>query len=504
MNHKLITFSLIVLVALAACKKKQPDPPVLSTDKAFISFTLEKELNPVLSETVSAEIGTNEILLHIPKIAQREELIASFEYKGITVFLDTTEQVSGISSNFFNQPLSYVIHAEDSSKTSYSVTVTWVPEPGPVLPHIFIQLYDDHQIGDINKENYITGYMEIDGKGKYDMYEGELEIKGRGNNTWTLPKKPYRLKLTEKASLLDLPAYKDWVLLAEYLDGTMLYNSIPFKTGHLLDIPYTNHMFPVELTINGEYQGVYTFTENKDVGEDRIDIGADGVLLEMDSSLDEDWCFVSDKYELPVMIQNPKSKNITEELFNEIKDDFEQFEALLFEDDFPNNEYLNYFDDLAFVNYMIVHQLTLNQEINIPRSTYINRPVGEKYNMGIIWDFDWGFGYSLTREHFDMSAVNAPLLGNQKPGSLFFQRLMSDPHMKNLFKDRWNWFKTNKYKELKEYVSEYAFTIQPALAEDHALWGERGSTGNTEQDLQKVLDWLDARVSYIDGYVSDF
>lgn len=118
----------------------------------------------------------------------------------------------------------------------------------------------------------------------------------------------------------------------------------------------------------------------------------DGLLLELDSYSDEVWKFRSEKYELPVMLQFPKEKDMTREKRDEIKNDFDKFEVLVFDPEFPDNDYLDYFDDLSFVNYMIVYHLTLNREINHPKSTYINKLAGGKYTMGIIWDFNHGFG----------------------------------------------------------------------------------------------------------------
>lgn len=256
--------------------------------------------------------------------------------------------------------------------------------------NIYVEIEGHQEV--VEKKEELSAYIQIDGKGKFDDYEGETIIRRRGNSSWAMVKKPYRLKLNSKASLMGLPEYKNWVLLNEYLDGTMLYNSIPFKVGHLLEIPYTNTMIPVELTINGEYWGVYAFTEHKEVGEGRIDIGGDGVLLELDSYYDEDWKFKSDNYSLPVMAQYPKSKNVTNGQFDVIRQDFNTFEQLVYDSSFPNNNYGDYFDDLSFVNYMIVYELTLNMEINHPKSTYMNKLAGGKYRMGIIWDFDWGYG----------------------------------------------------------------------------------------------------------------
>ena len=476
---------------------------VLSTEKEFIDFSLEKSLNPSLDETVTAEIINSEIWLIIPELADKKQLIATFNYKGDFVLVNTKKQESGISVNDYTAALKFIIQAEDGTQKVYSVKVMWKDELKSSLPHIYVDTDDNADI--TSKKVYVNGTIRIEGKEEYNDFEGRMGIRGRGNTSWGLPKKPYKIKLDSKASLFGMPAYKEWVLLAEYLDGTMLYNSIAFKAGRLLEIPYTNHMIPVELTINGEYQGVYTFTEHKEVGEHRIDIGDDGVLLELDTYFDEDWKFKSEKYDLPVMVQFPKEKDMTQEKLDEIKADFENFEALVYDPAFPNNNYLDYFDDLSFVNYMIVYQLTLNQEINHPKSTYINKLAGGKYRMGIIWDFDWGFGFQNIYKHYDISTAVVPLFWElETAGKIFFSRLMEDPRIELLFKERWSWFKTNKYQELKEYVTSWSGLIGPVLTDDHALWGNRSSSGSATTDLQRVLNWLDARVDYLDSYVSDF
>ncbi len=491
-------FSVLIFLAIGfilSCTKNEYH--FISNDKKITSFVLESSLNPILKESVETQISKNFIHLDIPHFAMGMDFVASFEHNGVAVYIDTLEQISKVTPNKFHLPLRYTVVAKDGTINKYNVSVNWADTMKTLLPRIYINLFDDQRVEDINKTNYIDGSIIINGIDKDDYFVGEIGIRGRGNNSWGLPKKPYRIKLTEKASLFGLPAYSNWILLAEYLDGTMLYNSMPFKTAHLLDIPYTNHIIPIELVINGEIQGVYAFTEHKEVGEGRIDIGKNGWLFELDETMDEDWQFVSSAYELPVMIQYPKSKNMTETLFDEMKTDFEQLEALVFDDSFPNNDFLNYFDDLAFINYMIVYQLTLNQEINIPRSTYMNKPAGEKYQMGIIWDFDWGFGYSLTNTHYDLATATAPLFWGGKPGSEFFEKIFNSPHMRTLFKNRWEWFINHKYDELKEHMSLYAEIIGPSLERDHEIWGERGSSGNSKEDLQKVFDWLDTRVAYV-------
>lgn len=369
------------------------------------------------------------------------------------------------------------------------------------IPHIYIHIDNNEEV--IEKSNYLSADIEIDGGNKYDDFSGRTEIRGRGNTTWGYPKKPYRIKLDSKASLFGLTPYKSWILLAEYLDGSMLYNSIPFETAKKLEIPYTNNVIPVELTINDQYRGFYVFMEHKQVGLGRINVGDDGLLLELDTYFDEDWQFKSDNFDLPIMIAHPEDMN--QSRLTEIKEDFETFESLVASPSFPNNNYLDYFDDLSFVNYLIVYKLTQNREISHPKSVYINKLAGGKYRMGIIWDFDWGYGYAFNQQHYDMNYVNRSIFaeGNYI-GTEFFGKFMTDPHIQNLFKERWNWFKTNHFEQLKKHVKEYADLVEQAMEKDHEVWGSRNSSGNIDTDLQNALNWLDARAAYIDSYVNTF
>lgn len=93
--------------------------------------------------------------------------------------------------------------------------------------------------------------------------------------------------------------------------------------------------------------------------------------------------------------------------------------------------------------------------------------------MGIIWDFDGGYGYDGVGSHYLPSTAYKSLFWNDgKPGGEFFQCLMSDPHMRSLFKERWYWFKTEKMEELKEYMQEYAASVSLALTKGSPSLGE--------------------------------
>ena len=107
------------------------------------------------------------------------------------------------------------------------------------------------------KEDYLDCTIKIESDTAAWNYEGRGRIRGRGNSTWLwYEKKPYRIKLDEKAEILGLAAEKDWVLLANYRDPTHLMNTLVFEMGAGLGIPYPNHSRYVEVTINGDDKGL--------------------------------------------------------------------------------------------------------------------------------------------------------------------------------------------------------------------------------------------------------
>ncbi len=117
-----------------------------------------------------------------------------------------------------------------------------------------------------------------DADGSVALSGVDAQVKVRGNWTTTYDKKPLRLKFTEKKSLLGLndgAEMKNWVLLADYKDGSMLRNKTAFCLAKEIlgkDDLYVPDSCFVEVVINGEYWGVYLLTEYQQINENRVAI----------------------------------------------------------------------------------------------------------------------------------------------------------------------------------------------------------------------------------------
>ena len=107
------------------------------------------------------------------------------------------------------------------------------------------------------------------------VYDGKLKnLKGRGNSTWMMPKRPYQIKLAAETDLMEtgdpLEAEETWVLLADYSDPSHLHNTLSFALASQLGLDYTPHTRQVDLWYDGEYRGLYLLSEKTEVSDGRV------------------------------------------------------------------------------------------------------------------------------------------------------------------------------------------------------------------------------------------
>lgn len=319
---RLIYFYLIFsFISISGCTKTEsvnmPEviPEGNDINLVFESFVFEKKNNPYLSEDIVFDITDNTISGELKNYFFKS--IPTFTTNAQTVEIDRTIQLSASTAVDFRKAITYILKSDSGITKEYTVNIMW----DDALAHIYFDTDGGAPI--VSKDDYLYGNLRIDGQSKYDdltILNSVSRIKGRGNSTWGWPKKPYKIKLDSKESLLGLLPEKDWVLLADYQDGPHLLNAVAFTIGRMLEMPFTNTIIPVELTINGEYLGVYGLTEQVEVKTNRVNVGDDGLLLELEQYFDEEWKFKSAAYNLPVMVKDPELDNQAE--LDLIKSDF--------------------------------------------------------------------------------------------------------------------------------------------------------------------------------------
>lgn len=116
------------------------------------------------------------------------------------------------------------------------------------------------------------------GEGEPLLAPCDAQVKVRGNWTTTYPKKPLRIRFDEKQSLLGLnggAAQKNWLLLAEYKDASMLRNKAALYVSREILGPdglYAADADFVRVELNGEYLGLYLLADMQQVSSCRVRI----------------------------------------------------------------------------------------------------------------------------------------------------------------------------------------------------------------------------------------
>ena len=129
---------------------------------------------------------------------------------------------------------------------------------GPVKKTGLPILYVDTQYGAAitSKETYVKASLTLEEDG-LPSDTLSCSIRGRGNTTWYWSKKPYLIKMDAKASFFGFPAHKRWILLANFMDKTLMRNLIAMRVSSMTSLDWTPRCHSVELVLNGKHQGTY-------------------------------------------------------------------------------------------------------------------------------------------------------------------------------------------------------------------------------------------------------
>ena len=363
----------------------------------------------------------------------------------------------------------------------------------------------------VSKDDYVKATLRIPASSAYgEAVELATSIRGRGNSTWSMPKKPYKLKLDKAASLLGMSSDKEWALLANYADKSLLRNAVAFCLSHVLGLSYTPDFRVVELELNGQYQGLYQLVEHMKTASHRIDIGntpvteqdPGGFALELDNGIGPDRWFRTAIGNVPFAFKSDTDDvqaPLIERLLNE-------FEDSLFKDNFVargTGSYLAKLDTEAMVDFYLINEFLRNNDAFFS-STFVTRKDIGPLQFGPVWDFD-------------ISAGNINYNGNDSPegwwvraptGSIYngyIVRLFEDPSFARHVAARWA-FMSRRIPALLRFITQSAQTLDAAQKRNFETWDILNTyvwpnavvTGSYQGEVDYLKTWLQQRTTWMD------
>ncbi|MDD4355520.1 MAG: CotH kinase family protein [Candidatus Izemoplasmatales bacterium] len=316
----------------------------------------------------------------------------------------------------------------------------------------------------LSKEDYIAATVTVTNTiDEYEFANNTAGIRGRGNFTWDLEKKGYRIKFDQRTEMFGEEAAKNWTLIPNHTDKSLLRNYLALNFATRLDnIAWSSTARHVELYLNNEYLGLYLLCEQNQVDETRVNIEEGstdtdtGFFIERDryafheeemiEGLDYFTTSPSETYIIPgdpaaycYVLKSPESDddNYTSAQFEFIRDYIVMVENAIIAGDY--NMFISLCDEGSFIDYFMVDQVFTNWEANRLSSFYMFKDKGGKLKLGPLWDFDLAVGFSpgqprnafVTENYWFMCLMDMPEFKQH-----FIQRYLElDAQIEAIFED---------------------------------------------------------------------
>lgn len=410
--------------------------------------------------------------IFLPDASDASALKVTFTSKVLSV--DGKQLTSGEITDAFSGGGEFTV---DADGTQYDVVVLKSDE----LPAVYIETESgslDAVHADKNYKERATFVAYSDGE---KVYDADLEyIKGRGNSTWKLNKKPYNIKFESKVDLFGMGKAKKWSLIASANEQSLIRNKLTYDLADDVGLLYSSKSQHIDLYINGTYEGNYLVCESVEIGSTRVDIDdLEDINEEANPGIDIEECalagtrgeiagYTADsrkwveipndpdditggyliefelyaRYQLevsgfvtkqgqPITMKSPEYASKAE--IEYISSFYQEFEDAVYSETGYNSlgkHYSEYIDIDSMVKMYIIQELAMNLDA-ARTSFYLFKPQGEdKLYASPVWDFDYSLGkkysgYRIDNTNPELWATRDDYLTDTRTG--FVERLEPMP-----------------------------------------------------------------------------
>ena len=421
------------------------------------------------------------------------------------------EDVSGTTVAASVVDLSSSIESSSSEAIVYPESFKPDDEEYPYAGIPRIVIYTNNQKKIKNRETEIPARLQIWGEKEAESEILDLTIRGRGNSSWNLmPQKSYKIEFVNKQKMLGMPKDRDWALIANYADKSLMKNYLMYHLSTELGAFYSPRCEYAELYLNEEYLGVYLLTETIKISKKRVNVPEDdnSYLVEVDGKYhdDEQVVFsdtIQNSYDKnSFRIHEPK--NASEQVLQNIENRIRSFESYLINitenADNKINRWIN-IDD--YVKYYWVQEFSKNPDAGFNTSVYFVWENDSALKMGPVWDFDISCG-----GHNDVAHIH--------PEDWYIKDASWNAYV---FKDsvmnqaRIDFWKKNKsqFERTLDVVDSLQTVLNDAAQNNLKKWDILGSTSiayfhNALKSYDEAVDdlkkWLTNRIQWIDQQIS--
>jgi len=407
-----------------------------------------------------------------------------------------------------------IITTDNDPNTGQPIGIPDEPKVLGIMKIIFHPDGSRNYLTDQNNPNYLD-------------YNGRIGIEIRGSTSQLLPKKGYGFTTLQadnvsnnNVSLLGMPQENDWVLNGLAYDPSLIRDFLSYDLANEMG-NYAPRTVFCEVVINGEYVGLYLLMEKIKVDQNRVDVVkmttldntnpsyTGGYITKSDKTTESDpvaWTMPSYYGTVDFIHVSPKPEDITAQQDMYIENQFNSFRNnMTVQNESITTGYPAKIDIPSFVDFMLISELASNVD-SYQYSTYFHKDRNGKLRAGPIWDFNLTYGNDLFSFGFDRSHTNVWQFDNyDNTGATFWKDLYDNETFKCYLSKRWVEITSTgepfDYNMISTKIDAAVSLITEAAAREELRWG---TVGNWEYSIDDLKYWLEERIVWLNGNLSDY
>lgn len=499
--------------SLPTVSPEPTDPPVETpTPEPQFSAVISPRLEGTGSEDIEISVRENLIEARYPYLKD-EDL-----FSGMKLIVDGENigYVEGQETGFEPWQL-YPVRITDSQGLVKDFTFRFIPK-GLNIP--LVSIYTEGPV--TSRLDYVSGTIYVNGdntegfKGK-NIDGAGLKIRGRGNASWDMTdKKAYRLKLNEKSSVLGLPTNRDFVLVSNYFDKSLLRNVVAHSLAQQMEyLYYTPTHIEIDFFLNGRYMGVYTIADKIEEAKSKVQVyngtnpDEPGFMIEIGWDYSKTNVRDKDYFDTDIIIRlfvkepDIPAANSPEMMY--IKNYIKKAEEAMV----SGIGYEEYIDVDNMVDWFIIAELTNNTEMAFYRSCYFYKPEGGKITMGPVWDFDMAFG-NHQGDIWDYNGWATAEATYHYVNDTWTTYLVKDQKFMDKVKARWLEVRDRLLETASRTIDEQYALVKDSAELNFSRWdiiGQQIGLGNVdykvydtyEKQVRFLREFIIKRAAWIDG-----
>ena len=373
------------------------------------------------------------------------------------------------------------------------------------LPVMYIDTEEHKPI--TSKTVYLPGVYRLDPSGCEGVEaigsEAEplpLQIRGRGHSSWRAEKKPYKIKLDKKTSIMGMAKNKHWALLkpSENIVAGM-------EMGRLMNFRWTPDFRPVEVVLNGDYIGLYFLTETIRIDENRVNIYEQqdgetdpalikgGWLVEVDNYRDDCQITVPENssWNLTIKYHSPEELSGAQKQW--LTDEFKAINAAIYTPDKTSAEWEKYIDVKSMARYFVLQEVMDNPD-GFHGSFYLHKDLGDdaRWVAGPIWDL---VCYNRQKKDYTFRLeVHYGFIPH------WIGELMKYENFRRSVREVWAEVNPDRLGQIYDAIDRIVLPLDKAWSCDCERWGEDPTqTAQLRADriknaLRRNIEWFDSHL----------